>query len=247
MKEIRNSTFLVLACLISLTLLTGCASQFSKMSWGIMQEHQSAVLISKLPPNGKVCISSDNQSVGESIARSIKVWAKEINRDTHITVETSCSGSADVRMSARLTDQSTCPTAQTYPTLGQIEYSSGYASFEVMLHEVGHNWGLCDQYQGVANCADWLEGHTNSDKVGNSVMGSNGSSTLMSDDIEGIKYLANLETIVMNKNWKDFLQNNESSPSTDINDTSIGNSSPQTFSNDPKLNDLLNTFGDIYK
>ena len=250
MRKTRHSISLILVSLVSFTLLNGCSSVFSQMKWGLLQEHTSASLI-VLAPNSKICISSDNQSVGESIAKAIKVWAKEINRDSYLTVETTCSGQADLRMSARLTDQSSCPTAQTYPSLGQIEYSSGYTSFEVMLHEVGHNWGLCDQYDGVNNCTDWLEGHTNNDKVGTSVMGYNRVATLTQDDIDGVKYIANLSTIAANQTWKNFLQNNGSSSSDSNTDTSSNSStntstSPSFNTGNSEVDDALNSFNNIY-
>ena len=221
----QNNNFnLCLLVLINVLFNFACSSIMSNTSWGRMIEYQEVTLL-KVPPKGKVTVCADNKSVGQHIAKAILVWAKEIQRDKYMTSDDNCSSSADIKLSARLTDPSICPTAQTYPTLGQIEYNSSYMSFPVMLHEVGHNWGLCDQYDGVANCDDTLVSHTNNDKVKESVMASNNSSVLMKDDIDGIRAIASFSGIGQNDAWKEFLVN--VSDSTDNSSTDDSSSTTQ--------------------
>ena len=62
-------------------------------------------------------------------------------------------------------------------------------SLAVLTHEVGHIWGLCDQYEGASNCDT---NHSTSHKVLDSLMGAATSREMVyltDDDIEGIRAL----------------------------------------------------------
>jgi hypothetical protein len=60
----------------------------------------------------------------------------------------------------------------------------------VLTHEYGHVWGLCDQYEGSANCDPQS---SSSHPVEASIMGARGATQrlfLTDDDIEGVRTLA---------------------------------------------------------
>ncbi len=69
----------------------------------------------------------------------------------------------------------------------------------IMLHEIGHAWGLCDQYASVNNC------HSGAGpKVNDAVMGSThqGKLQLHNDDMIGIRELSERGDLPANSLWR---------------------------------------------
>jgi hypothetical protein len=67
--------------------------------------------------------------------------------------------------------------------------ASTYLVLPVLTHEYGHVWGLCDQYEGSANCDPH---NSSSHPVEQSIMGARGGTQrlfLTDDDIEGLRKL----------------------------------------------------------
>ena len=202
-----------------------CTATSSQVKWGYLTDVEDVILL-KVPPKGNVTVCSDNQQIGENVVRSVLVWAKEIGRGNYLNVDNSCNNNAEFKIDvkyATTVDGFQNPTACT-DGQGQIWYSDAqtYGQFPVMLHEIGHNWGLCDQYineqmPAADNCSNELAGHTNADKTGtgNSVMGANYGSTLTQDDIDGIKYISQMENIGVNNEWKEFLADPDNNDDSD--------------------------------
>jgi hypothetical protein len=76
-------------------------------------------------------------------------------------------------------------------TRRETRYASGgaYLVLPVLTHELGHVWGLCDQYEGSTNC-DPI--NSSSHPVEASIMGARGATQhlfLTDDDIEGVRAL----------------------------------------------------------
>ncbi len=74
---------------------------------------------------------------------------------------------------------------------GQTRYAKAgaYLALPVLVHEIGHVWGLCDQYEGANNCDPR---NSSSHRVEASIMGARGATQrlfLTDDDIEGIRTL----------------------------------------------------------
>ena len=218
----------VITLLVSFVLIgvysTSCTANSSQVKWGYLTDVEDVILL-KVPPKGKVTVCSDNQQIGENVVRSVLTWAKEIGRGNYLNVDNSCNNDTNFKINVKY-----ATTVEGYPNptactdgQGQIYYSDAqqYGQFPVMLHEIGHNWGLCDQYENgdpaADNCSNELAGHTNADKTGtgNSVMGGNYGDTLTSDDIEGIKYIAEMQNIGVNKEWKEFLSNPDNNDDSD--------------------------------
>ena len=97
----------------------------------------------------------------------------------------------------------------------KFKKDSTYTKYTVMLHEMGHLWGLCDQYKTLnslgydtlRNCSDDFIGHTNNDKKSDTIMG-NGAHRLRGltlDDVAAIQNVANFTNQGTNQQWKTFL------------------------------------------
>ena len=201
-----------------------CIDQLSlsNLEWGILTYYKDAVLL-KIPPKGKVTVCADRQQVGEYVAQSVLIWAKAIGRDKYITSKNDCDRSSDVTLTVQAAYEYV-QTADTSYWEGKIRYNafdSRYQQLPPMLHEVGHTWGLCDQYDGgLWNCRQSVSnaGTENSNRT--SVMGCNYRSELAEDDIKGIKYIADLQGVGQNQQWKDFLASEDkSSVNTNTNDS----------------------------
>ena len=147
----KKYLFFTVAILFGVYLFS-CKSIDSETKGGVLNHFEDASLL-QLPPNGTVTICSDNTEVGDNVKRAIYTWASAIERDSYISVDTLCSDNTDVTL--KVSQDTEAPTAHTEPDKGIIHYKDvdTYGQFPVMLHEVGHNWGLCDQYyDGLRNC-----------------------------------------------------------------------------------------------
>ena len=214
---------LLMVCISIELIATACRPTTSETKWGILTDIKTVVLL-QVPPKGKVTVCADQQQVGEYVAQAVLVWAKEIGRDNYMSSTNDCDKTnADVTLTVQAASPSECPTAQTYSSLGLIQYNSSeyiYSTFAPMLHEVGHDWGMCDQYiDGLWNCDRSVQNAWTENSNGRSVMGGNYKNTLAEDDIKGIKYIADMAGIGQNDAWKAFLadpnNNNDSTQNSD--------------------------------
>lgn len=227
MKKILSTIWLTI---LLGTMHISCIDQLtlSNLEWGILTNVESSSLL-KIPPKGKVTVCADNPQVGENVAKSVLVWAKAIGRDQYIVSTSDCSSDYDVKLTVQ---QSNVQTACTYSDRGLIYYRDTYTygQFPVMLHEVGHNWGMCDQYiGGLWNCNQSVQNAWTENSNGTSVMGGNYKSELAPDDIKGIKYIADMQGIGQNQQWKDFLASDDKSPVNNSANINANNSKPHLF------------------
>ena len=167
--------------------------------------------------------------------------------------------SVDIRLNAQAETQKAGIAAYTEPHSGEIKYGPDTTTYGTILHEVGHNWGLCDQYIAIgedgkdtaANCNDNLAGHGNSNKVTSAVMGAGHRSDLTDDDIEGIKYIVNQPGVAQNDQWKAFLEKTLSSnnDSNSNNSESSGSEPAKTApdNRNPLEIKFENIYSDMYK
>ena len=81
------------------------------------------------------------------------------------------------------------PTRMLARTDTHYAEKNAYWALPVLTHEMGHVWGMCDQYEGSTNCD---QAHSSSHPVEASIMGARGATQpfyLTDDDITGIRAL----------------------------------------------------------
>lgn len=232
---------------LSFFFLNGCAQNLSTPEWGILTQYKDAVLL-KIPPRGKVTVCADRQQVGENVAQSVLIWAKEIGRDKYITSKNDCDRSSDVTLTVQAAND--VQTANTAYWEGKINYNATDATYQqlaVMLHEVGHNWGLCDQYTSALwNCDQSEQSAWNENSNGVSVMGGNYKTTLAADDIKGIKHITSMQGVGQNDQWKTFLAGNPDSNNSSNSNSDSNSGSDSTGSTISTTSDSDNPWTDIF-
>ena len=207
----RVITLLVIFFGIQL-LTVSCNSSLSSTKWGVLQYYSSAVLL-KVPPKGKVTVCADNSQVGNHVSKAVLEWATAAGRGGYISSDTECSSDADLKMTVKAIYSGTAYSSYTIGTITYNVNNQNMMTYSVMLHEVGHAWGLCDQYQGVNNCNDNVQGHGNWNKENNSIMSyGNRFSSLQPDDIAGIRYIVDQPGVAQNDAWKEFLNDPDKKP-----------------------------------
>ena len=95
------------------------------------------------------------------------------------------------------------------PAVGLIVYSKDKAELPVVVHEMGHLWGACDQYvaEDSNNCDDGITNHGNEYKVTQGSSMSEANRKMLSlDDIRAIRLVASREGVGANDEWKRFLK-----------------------------------------
>jgi hypothetical protein len=175
-----------------------------------------------LPPGSKVTVCEDYQ---DEAKRAVLAWAAAIGRETQLIVTKGCQADADRKYYVYQRNRSAAACRQAYPsytpgafsrtttTGGQIYIchpNTDRMIFQTLLHEFGHNWGMCDQYQGGAACdvyhrTTYLSQHK-------SVMGCSYADHLEQDDLAGIRYMANRQDIPVNKIWSEALATGRTEP-----------------------------------
>lgn len=191
----------------TLLFIYGCGKKNSpsEIEWGHLENMHSRLI--ELPPNSTITTCGYKSDL---IAESVRVWAKSIGRDAYLNINSNCqaSGARLIRgISPTESDPSSmCSGNVAAYTNGQyIKFCKEYSQdlmINISLHEVGHGWGLCDQYDDGMNCDPEHRGPTDP----RSVMGAaQGNLELTADDIEGIKALSEREDIPANAVWKRFL------------------------------------------
>ena len=190
-----------------LSSIHACGSQSgesnSEMKWGVHQSGLRANLFN-LRPGQSVEICGQTAQQTQYAIEAIEQWATPIRRWGHFHVKPCGSGS-----NLRIYIQGSSVWGLNQFTLnpGYIQvYSqaSGMMLKALLLHEIGHSWGLCDQYMssGNAGCS-YNRGPYQDDSE---VMGSShaGKTALTAGDIAGIQAIVAIDTPV-NHAWRDFL------------------------------------------
>lgn len=209
-------------------LMSSCQppkSVISRVKWGVLGQDGSKSLID-VKPGESIGVCGNDPAAVQALISAIKAWAEPIGRASQLKIINSCNGSSKfVRITAG--SKGPCPEGAAGCSGGNDIWVMDYRSavgIHIVLHEVGHQWGLCDQYDVTAafglpdNCE--FEGPRGKDP--NAVMGSaRGLTRLTADDIEGIKYLADLHPTMRrrssaNDQWKK-IQSNNPGPSGDEN------------------------------
>lgn len=237
---------LFIICLILLVTSCNNNKSNSSLNWGHIDYKEDNVEIERLLmsvlPNEtlEVCGVRDAESKHIKIAeKSILTWAAAINREKFIKFKP-CH--------IDLNENESINVEEDFPNIIQVDVnnnrSGGYAFLSqrkieiggdyeppgdykfTILHEIGHLWGLCDQYwletlpgnEGagthVTNCDikhSSLDENGNIKIEHNSIMGGGSNDHLTNDDITSITKLSSRDDIPANKIWKEFFQNQNGS------------------------------------
>jgi hypothetical protein len=197
-------------------LIVGCKAQEegedSSLKWGHLSYASSAMLANVLP-NETISLCGTYQ--GET-REAIELWAAQIGRKGHLKFDMNCGPGKRINVNT-ISQAQMCaiygmgPTCTVRGSAGgnSIQLVAGYPKNKgALLHEVGHLWGLCDQYGNPSPSAN------NCDALHRSAIRSNGTSSmgatfrfeLAADDITGIRQLAARSDIKANVVWQNYLQ-----------------------------------------
>jgi hypothetical protein len=217
------------------SLITSCADKPSESEpyWGHLNYSPNA-WIANIGPQSTISTCGNYADEG---AESIKIWAAAIGRASDLKIQTtSCEPQAYLSPSSanHQYEFRTAVTSfeQTYCKENILAFASAEMRLVVvcrpdvnlkgvMLHEVGHLWGMCDQYpirlsstgEPLGDNCDPV--HRTSERQGDSVMGAGGLySELTATDAEGIKALSLRTDIPANKEWRDYLSSQDSTESS---------------------------------
>jgi hypothetical protein len=193
----------------------GADPSSSKLDWAhipLSPGYQNWLI--NVPPQQSIRVCGTDQDV---TIRAIKKWAAVIGREQHLNVVPCQQGnaqSATVQVTREFCDGVAFADPDTRrimicPGITQV----GYDYSHVILHEVGHLWGLCDLYTpSYYNCdRTYNEGVDPSALM----MGGAGNATeIQQDDREGLIALSRRPEFAANRIWQSFLQQNASAPDT---------------------------------
>lgn len=167
-------------------------SQFgSPSSWAI-----------NIPPGGSISVCGGPQAI--PTVKAVRAWAAAAGRDKDISVKLGCDKGYIINLQEYCDGNGTPAWAMPYNRT--IKWCSSYMNgivTPVVMHEVGHLWGLCDQYAEM-NC-DY--NHRTPSLVTSSMMGASSpnKTKLTGDDVEGILRLASRPEAPSNALWKTWL------------------------------------------
>jgi hypothetical protein len=180
---------------ISLVLITGIAllgcrtskSGGSEVKWGLSPDHQNYLIYYPDGATIRVCGAHF-----EEIKWAIATWAKAIDREYNIVQSCgdqhiSSFGPDDpfaIEDCKRWNMQGRRYSQATLTPMRLVDCKSTKDVKLSMLHEAGHLFGLCDQYEGQRERCS-----VSTDPVPGSVMHSAQSLYLTEDDIMGLKAL----------------------------------------------------------
>lgn len=177
-------------CVKIALLFAGCSTEpaSSEAKWGHLDDNTGgnrAGWFINIMPGETVEICGSDREIYET-EKAFKKWAAAIGRAEQIKV-VACTDAEPSKKKWVITVSQSSWSMCT-PGTGKVEMGGGGSGpTEAMLHEMGHLWGMCDQY--TDNCDPENRGEWN---LG-SVMGSAASLELKEDDIVGIKKLAQRE------------------------------------------------------
>ncbi len=208
MRRIIAKTF-VCPLFLMTGLTFGCGrssdsndSSESELKWGMHSSGLAANLLN-LRPRQSVAICSQNASHVTAAVDAIKQWSSAIGRWGHFTVN-KCGTKSDLVINVR--GSSVIGRNQFTARPGFIEVLSTARNeylHAILLHEVGHSWGMCDQYMSPASAR--CRYMPNSGQNNSEVMGTTTASKLKltAGDIKGVQQVAAMNSPVNNE-WKAF-------------------------------------------
>lgn len=232
----------VIGLIISTLFGCGAPDPQAKLQWGALPEGDSigyGKWLVDLMPSDSIRVCADTDDLAERGVQIVKLWAAPIGRAEKLDVKAGCSGG--VRL-LKIHDGSAGPCgAGAAGCSGGNEIWIGNARSKlgtyVMIHEIGHQWGMCDQYAGVENCeVSGPNGKNNRSVMGN---GNPNQTNISADDIEGIRYLADMypqrpRKTKANDAWKQLINSASNAESSEGNA-----SSADVPPNNPGASDLL--------
>jgi hypothetical protein len=171
----------------------------SDLKWGIFRQtwHVNNTGLLSLPPNSKICVRG--YMAKETVA-AIKQWSDAVGRTTYLPANVDCvDGKRNIEIRGPRDSACQGGIAGDTNTVDRIRVCQQFPApvlQHVLLHEVGHMWGLCDQYGGGQECQ---QGRVNP----NTIMGAaSGITRLTPDDIEGIKFVTSQSNLGANRAWQ---------------------------------------------
>lgn len=176
----------------------------SRLQWGVHKQARTANVLNLLP-NQSVEVCADRQDFVAGVQEAIRKWASAIDRVDHIKIN-NCGQTSDLTIrlyeGAPVNHYNARPGKIFLPASASGPLLRAYA-----LHEVGHSFGLCDQYRdvGAASCSDARSER----QQNNEVMGATTKEklNLTLGDIEGVRTAASDMSIRANKQWHTYLLN----------------------------------------
>jgi hypothetical protein len=192
--------------------------------WGHLDGFLEPTLVN-VPPNAKIAVCADAKMLAP-VMNAMRAWATALGRLEHLKLEATCdpagaSGWVSVVDPVSAQDKADCQSdAFADPAFKKTDFGGGIMVCHpdqemvgLLIHEVGHLWGMCDQY---ADDTFEVGMHSSCSKVNasasatTSVMNGTGPKELTPDDVAGIKALAARTDIPANAVWKKFLAGDDS-------------------------------------
>lgn len=186
----------------------------SEVKWGHLKHLNENTELIYLPPGSSIAVCG---RAAPMVKKLVANWARTIGRDTLLTLK-DCNTSATKVLTIY---EHESPHAQQrcrhfYPNGGAGGFREGNdlvfcvaftdLKFEqALLHELGHSWGLCDQYTSDLANSDNCSAVHSGPKDPNSAMGAYKAVDITADDIEGMKALAARSDIPANAKWQEAL------------------------------------------
>jgi hypothetical protein len=200
-----GSTALLFSC------HAGTGEQDSKVNWGHMGNVRQTFIA--LPPYSHISTCGYRK---EFAKEAVLRWAAVIGRDKYLTIDDSCTRGAH-----RATFHGPDEAQRTGECQGGVmgftdTVSNVYICYDVKenmlqniyLHEVGHMWGMCDQYtDGLWNCA-----RLNNQNKRSMMGGADGKTELTPDDIAGMQALAARKDVPNYSAWQKVLAGEAAAP-----------------------------------
>lgn len=196
-----SKTFMICVCFLFVYGCDGKSSQ-SKLEWGHLNNigQQNLILAT---PTDRIAICGINPEV---TSWAVLSWANAIGRAAVMSRNLiPCgTGGATNTVTVEIANGGDAPawTSGTDVTVNSAMVQTSPNQFyrAIMLHEVGHAWGLCDQYADMGNCDP-----NNSTQFDDSaVMGSTteDKQQLTPDDVAGIKALSLRPDVSSSTMWQ---------------------------------------------
>lgn len=206
MQRLLQITYvLVIALVVGSCTPPNGQGKNSRIKWGMLEGGGTANIIGLKPGDSLEFCSSDPDDVAGA-ERATERWATAIGRWGHFKMN-KCSSNSTVTINIEKFGQTGLNYWNAKP--GRIYVNSGAnGDFlnAILLHEVGHSFGLCDQYKDAAsaNCS----ANRSQQQQNSEIMGSTSPKKLElgPGDIEGVKSVAADPEIDSTKTWIDFLK-----------------------------------------
>lgn len=179
----------------------------SRVKWGQLNGGETANIIG-ISPGESLEFCSDDPAAVAGAERATEKWSSVIGRWGHFKMN-KCGSQSTVKINISGFGQTGLNYWNANP--GRIYVnSSATGNFlnAILLHEVGHSFGLCDQYMGAAqaNCSE----NRMSAQQNSEIMGSTSPSKLevTGGDIEGVKSVSVDASIDSTSKWIALLKTN---------------------------------------